>query len=461
VASTTLAQPNTAPEAAAEPGPAVISVRGVGKCYRLYARPQDRLKQALWLGRRRYFDEFWALRDVSFELRRGETVGIVGRNGSGKSTLLQIICGTLEPTTGQVASWGRVAALLELGAGFNPEFTGRENILLNAAILGLSREEVADRLEEIVAFADIGGHIDQPVKTYSSGMFLRLAFSVIAHIDADILIIDEALAVGDAFFTQKCMRFLRRFRERGTILFVSHDTGAVINLCDSAIWLDRGAVQRIGSAKEVCEAYLAALFEHQQGPHAVPRPAFQRAARKPLKDARQAYLNHTQYRNDLQLFSFDPHREHFGKGGAVITGAQLLDADGQPLSWVVGGEVVTLRVEGLAHQAIECPIVGFLVKDRLGQVLFSDNTCLSYTEFPVPLDAGDGLEACFTFQMPILPVGDYSIALSIAEGTQQEHVQHHWIHDAIVFKSHSSSVCTGLVGLPMLDIQLQRAAPDV
>jgi lipopolysaccharide transport system ATP-binding protein len=206
--------------------PVAISVRGVSKCYQIYAKPEHRLKQAVWprlqrlLGRKgeRYYREFWALRDVSFELRKGETLGVIGKNGSGKSTLLQIICGTLTPTGGEIRVAGRVAALLELGSGFNPDFTGRENIYMNGAVLGLTREQIDARFDDIVAFADIGDFIGQPVKTYSSGMYVRLAFAVIAHADADILVIDEALSVGDVFFSQKCMRFLRTFQENGTVI---------------------------------------------------------------------------------------------------------------------------------------------------------------------------------------------------------------------------------------------------
>jgi lipopolysaccharide transport system ATP-binding protein len=441
-----------------------LAVDHVSKCYRLYHRPQDRLKQALSFGRRRYFDEFWALRDVRFDVRRGETVGIIGRNGSGKSTLLQIICGTLQPTIGSVTRYGRVAALLELGAGFNPEFSGRENIFINAAIMGLSHEEVTARLPQILAFAEIGEHIDQPVKTYSSGMFVRLAFSVIAHIAADILIIDEALSVGDAFFNQKCMRFLRRFREQGTILFVSHDTSAVMNLCDWVVWLDKGQVRARGAGKEVCEAYLAALYERQQGPHAssaATPTSTTRPVKAALVDQRLKYINASPYRNDLEVFPLNLHAGAFGKGGATIIGAQLLDEHGAPLSWIVGGETVTLQIDVEAHEPIDQPIVGFIVKDRLGQHLFSDNTCLSHTTRPVPVAPGDRLQARFTFQMPILPVGDYSIALSAASGSQKEHVQHQWIHDALVFRSNSSSICTGLVGIPMLDIEMRRIAAHV
>jgi len=209
-----------------------IRATDLSKVYQIYGSPKDRLKQAVMsrvrrlMGRpqKQYFREFTALKRASFEIRKGETVGIIGRNGSGKSTLLQIVCGTLYPSDGQVEVNGRVAALLELGSGFNPEFTGRENVYMNGAILGLTEAQIDAKYAAIVAFADIGNFIDQPVKTYSSGMMVRLAFAVIAHVDADILVVDEALSVGDAFFVQKCMRFLRNFMKTGTILFVSHDT---------------------------------------------------------------------------------------------------------------------------------------------------------------------------------------------------------------------------------------------
>ena len=209
--------------------------------------------------------------DISFDVRTGETVGIIGRNGSGKSTLLQILCGTLVPTAGAVSTRGRIAAMLELGAGFDPEFTGRENVLLNAELLGLTPRQIESRYASICEFADIGDFIEHPVKTYSSGMQVRLAFAVMAHVDADILVIDEALAVGDALFTQKCMRFLRAFKQRGTLLFVTHDTTAVLSLCDRTIWLDRGRIQMDGTSKEVCEAYLQFLFESVQGRTDAPR----------------------------------------------------------------------------------------------------------------------------------------------------------------------------------------------
>ena len=442
-----------------------IKVEHLSKCYQIYSQPHDRLKQSIYprlqrlLGQpvQQYYQQFWALRDVSFEIKKGETVGIIGRNGSGKSTLLQMICGTLNPTQGSIQTNGRIAALLELGSGFNPEFTGRENVYLNAAVLGLTRAETEARFDDILAFADIGDFIEQPVKTYSSGMMVRLAFAVIAHVDADILVVDEALAVGDAFFTQKCMRFLREFMKSGTVLFVSHDTAAVKNFCSFAVWLDKGAVVREGAPKEVCELYLQAFYEAQQGDAARAGVAVQRRPQRQLaerQDQRRQFINGSNLRNDLQVFQFDAASAAFGQGGAQIVNVEFLDAHGSPLAWVVGGEEVTLRVVASAREPLQAPIIGFVVKDRLGQALFGDNTYLSYASEPLSCEDGDEIQADFRFAMPILPVGDYSINAAIASGTQEQHVQHHWMHDAVLFKSESTSASTGLVGIPMLDIGL-------
>jgi len=441
-----------------------IRVQNITKAYQIYDKPQDRLKQSLWRGRKQFYREFKALDDVSFEVKKGETVGIIGRNGSGKSTLLQIICGTLAPTSGTVEVNGRVAALLELGAGFNPEFSGKENVYMNAMILGLSKEEIDAKYDDIVAFSDIGDFINQPVKTYSSGMYVRLAFSVIAHVDADILVIDEALAVGDVFFTQKCMRFLRKFMKTGTVLFVSHDTSAVINLCPLAVWLQNGRTQLVADAKTVCEKYLENLYADQQEvrpetqekqadkPSLLPNDDKKRLERV---DGRLEFLNQTQYRNDVQIFEFDPDADCFGDGSAIITGVQLLNEESKPMNWVVGGEWVRLQVEAKAHKYLNSVVVGFFVKDRLGQNLFGDNTCITYFDDPIVVASGQAFNGCFDFYMPILPVGAYSVTVAIANGIQNDHAQCCWMHDALVFESHSSSVPNGLIGIPMKKIQIK------
>jgi lipopolysaccharide transport system ATP-binding protein len=433
-----------------------VKIENLTKVYRLYDDPVDRLKESLHPLRKVYHRDFFALNDVSFEIVKGETVGIIGRNGAGKSTLLKILTGVLTPTHGQVLTSGKVLALLELGAGFNPELTGVENVYFNGALLGASRKEMDEKLDAILDFADIGEFIHQPVKTYSSGMYVRLAFAVIANMDADVIIVDEALSVGDAFFVQKCMRFLRKFIEHGTLVFVSHDTGAVLNLCDRAVWLHDGTVHKDGHPKDVTEAYLADLYEAQQGASAVAvaKQGLAPETSAEPRDMRLDFVNATSLRNDIELFEFKDDGLSFGKRGASIESITLLDNAGAPLSWVVGGEEVSLTFQCRVKEHLQNPILGFIVKDRLGQSVFADNTFLVYADRPVPVAAGQALEAQFSFRMPVMPVGDYSISVAVAEGTQQEHIQHQWINDALIFKVHSSSVCLGLMGVPMKEIEL-------
>ncbi len=437
-----------------------VEVASLGKMYRMYDCPADRLRQMLW-GRHLkngYGKEFWALKDISFSIRKGECLGIIGRNGSGKSSLLQLICGTLSPSTGAVHTSGRIAALLELGSGFNPEFTGRQNVYLNGSILGLRTDEIAEKFTSIVDFADIGQFLDQPVKTYSSGMVVRLAFAVAMHVDPDILIIDEALSVGDVFFVQKCMRALRKLMETKTVLFVSHDTAAVVNFCNRAILLEGGRLKMLDSPKAVAQQYLQDLHAERTGTTAAtssaPKPKA-KAISGDYRDARADMINGSALRNDLEVFRFRPDSNHFGKGLMTIDAVHLVDEDGTPLSWTVGGELVRLRVRCRTLEAITRPIVGFQLKDRLGQYLFGDNTYLSHRDAPRPMSAAAAFEACFEFRMPILPAGDFCFAIAAADGTQEHHTQHHWLHDALTIKSHVSSNVFGLVGIPMKSITLE------
>lgn len=464
-----------------------ISVDSLGKKYDIYAKPADRLKQMILprLGRvvgkhdLSYHDEFWALRDVSFSIKRGETVGIIGRNGSGKSTLLQMICGTLHPSEGSIRTHGRIAALLELGAGFNPEFTGEENVYLSGLLYGISETELRKRFDSILAFADIGDFIRQPVKTYSSGMYVRLAFAIAAHVDADTLVIDEALSVGDVRFTQKCMRFMRDFQTRGTLLFVSHDTAAVTNLCDRAIWLDQGRMIVDGATRGVVEQYLAeqhaadraavgeavvkrtgaANTATKNAPARPPMTTSQSNASTDAADVRTELLRAGGERNKVDVFEFDPGLvgTEFGAGFATITNVQILDGTGQSCHLVMGGEVVSLQIEATVAAELDAPIFGFYVKDRLGQRLFGDNSYLTYHERPVKADAGVRLYATFKFRMPILPSGDYSIDVALASGSQNDHTHQHWIHDALTFKASESTMRHGLVGIPMHAIEIQQA----
>ena len=441
-----------------------LDIDGLGKCFHIYDKPGDRLRQFIYprLSRlvgqpaKSYHRDFWALQHLDLQVKKGETIGIIGRNGSGKSTLLQMVCGTLEPTRGEVRVQGRIAALLELGAGFNPEFSGRDNVYMNAALLGLTDEQIAERFASIEAFADIGEFINQPVKTYSSGMYVRLAFAVIAHVDADILVVDEALAVGDAVFTQKCMRFLRSFMERGTLLFVSHDTASIKSLCDRVVWINKGQVMQVGATKEVCDSYMQFCYEAEQGSGPVDAPAAPQveAVQQEFHDQRRDFFRSEPLRNDIEVFRFNPDAPSFGLGGARITDVWLMDAERRPLNWVVGGEPVTLRVHAQCLQALQSPIVGFVIKDRTGQAVFGDNSYLSYLGAPVACASGQWLQAEFSFDMPRMPVGHYAIDIALADGSQHDHVQHHWIQDALHFKSESTNVATGLLGIPMRRIAL-------
>jgi len=433
----------------------LISGHHLSKVYRLYDRPADRLKQILLprvsvLGRllglpdpSTLHREFSALQDISLEVRRGETLGIIGENGSGKSTLLQIICGTLNPTTGERFLKGRVAALLELGAGFNPEFTGRENIYLNAALYGLSRSDVDARLQRIIDFAEIGFHIDQPVRTYSSGMFVRLAFSVVANIDADVLVIDEALAVGDARFQQKCMRFLRKFQERGAILFVSHDTGAMMSFCSRVIWLKNGALMAEGDPRTVCEDYLGYLYQKtNDSPYqAAVTPTTES---EPMED---------QPATSVEGATFNVDSGSFGDGRAEIVWAEIRK-DGAVVHTLSGGETIDLIVSFRAQLKLEGVIVGFIVKDRLGQYIFGDNTFATTKDNPRAMEAQQNGRASFRFTLPSLSTGDYAVTIAVASGTLEDHVQHHWMHDGLVFKVHNSRATGVLLGIPMENIEL-------
>jgi len=435
-----------------------ISVKNLTKKYRIFGHPGDRIKQAFTFGQVRFHREFTALQDVSFEIKKGETVGIIGRNGSGKSTLLQLICGILKPTSGTVKVNGRVFALLELGAGFNPEFTGRENVYFQGAVIGLTKEEMDERFEGIVSFADIGEFIEQPVRTYSSGMFVRLAFAVMAHVDAEILVIDEALSVGDAFFTQKCLRFLRNFQKTGTVLFVSHDTAAIVNLCQRVLWIDGGESQMLDSAKKVCEAYLTSAYSKKLSVmDETATPQYLASPEKSTRDMRLDFINQSNLRNDIEVFSFSDEYNGFGTGGAKIVRVRFLDSDHQALSWIVGGEPVCLMVEAIATTAIQKAIVGFFVKDRLGQILFGDNTHLSHISNPISVDVGERIVASFEFYMPILRKGIYMVDIAIADEIQGGNKQLEWRLDAISLNSHSTSISTGLVGIPYRKIRLWKA----
>jgi lipopolysaccharide transport system ATP-binding protein len=455
-------------------GDTVIQCTNLGKCYQIYDNPKARLKQALWRGSRQYFREFWALRHVDFEVQHGDSLGIIGRNGSGKSTLLQLICGTLTPTEGSIKSKGRIAALLELGSGFNPEFTGIENVYLNASMLGLSKEETDARLEDILAFADINDFAYQPVKTYSSGMAVRLAFAVIAHVDADILVVDEALSVGDAFFNQKCMRFINRFTQDKCLLFVSHDAGAITTFCGKALMLKHGRTEIFGTSKTVIDLYIKEIYSASQDVEASRDGDLGQPSSKEHPSESQSidYSDWIDYRvqdinasstpNLITVTQFKESlltAESFGNGKAAIQNVQLIESASQkPIHTGLGGERVTLRVEALALSRIYNPIIGFLLKNDKGLTLLGDNSLNQRTEIidlnQITIEKGVQYFGEFEFTLPLLPKGKYSFTISLAEGSQEEHQQLQWMNDALFLDSINCSVAAGLAGVPMHSIIL-------
>jgi lipopolysaccharide transport system ATP-binding protein len=429
----------------------VIYVDQASKHFKIYAQPFDRIKQLLLGWRQCYYQEYVALKSINLTIQSGESVALIGRNGSGKSTLLQLICQILQPTAGRIVLQGRIAALLELGSGFNPEFTGRENIFLNAAIYGLSRSQIKSRIGQILDFADIGEFIDQPIKTYSSGMQLRLAFAVIAHVDADILIVDEALAVGDAVFTQKCMRFIREFSQNKTLLFVSHDPALVQNLCTRAVWLEGGTVKEDGNARDVCRLYLLSNLQKIYG---------NKAALRELEGKQQ-------HSSDLEL-----QISTIGEGASLvknnilkssgwttdmarIVDVQVLNQAGEDVHMLEGGEEVCLNITAHARTPLEQPILGFMVRDRLGQDLFGENTlAITDTQPAQEAKAGDFITASFGFRMPMLPNGEYAVTVSIADGTIDNNIQHEYLHEAMILVVDSDKVRWGLVGIEFREVTL-------
>jgi len=430
-----------------------ILVSDVGKCYQIYSKPTDRLKQALWRGRRRYYREFWALRNVSLEIRAGETVAIIGRNGSGKSTLLQMICGTLAPTEGSVRTSGTIAALLELGSGFNPEFTGIENVFLNASLLGLTQEQIRTRLDDIQAFADIGDFVHQPVKTYSSGMLVRLAFAVIAHVDPSVLIVDEALSVGDAVFGQRCMRFIRRFTEQGTLLFVSHDLNAVSSFCERAIWIESGHVRMDTATAPILTAYTRSCLEATNAEVERSNDTINAKAgggrakddsgvngstvnapisRTVVIEWDSSATEGSGQAEDLQaeMADWDSERD-YGDGKATITRVVMRDKDGAATTTPPCGEAVRLELSARCHAVIEGFLAGFVVRDRTGQIVFGENTIGTNR---LRAEGEQNVSVFFEFIMPFLRPGSYSLSAAVSNGDAMGFQVLHYKPDTLILE---------------------------
>jgi len=413
----------------------VINVQHLSKSYRIYDRPWDKLREVAGLRPGKLHREFWALDDISFELESGHTLGVIGPNGSGKSTLLQILAGIMSQTRGDCFVTGKVSALLELGSGFNPEFTGRENVFMNGAILGLDSRQMEKRIDAIAAFAEIGDFMDQPVKTYSSGMFMRLAFAVAVHVDPDILLVDEALSVGDLIFQHRCMHRMNHLRGVGkTIVLVTHDLEAVIKFCDCALLLDGGRLLDQGKPELVVQKYRALMFERERayggydGPGGIPEST--ELIRSP---------------SEMPVARSIPNIDHrFGNGEADLLGVALLDGAGNAIAEAFGGQKVVIRVSAQFRQDTDQPILGYTLRDRLGVQMSGCNTSYAGQRLP-RAQQGQIITSDFSLTLPYLAPGSYSISPAVAKGSIARHDMCDWIDNALVFTLRSQSLIYGMM----------------
>ena len=398
-----------------------IKVENVTKIYRLYDKPIDRLKESISLTHKSYHRPFYALQNISFQVEKGETVGIIGTNGSGKSTILKIITGVLKPSEGTVEVNGRISALLELGAGFDMDYTGIENIYMNGSVLGFSKEEMDRKLQEILDFADIGDFVYQPVKTYSSGMLVRLAFALAINVEPEILIIDEALAVGDAFFQAKCFHKLEKIKKSGTtILFVSHDIVSVKKLCSRAVWIERGVMQEVVEAKEVCEKYLSMQIRKQNEELA-----------QLIEDMSLSNTTTEMKTGNKHIFKAIREDEAVEKSGTLegeILSFYIRNMDGEDVSVL---EIEKEYVFGMLtkfHKKLNNVLFGFEMENLRGVKLFSVNNFLT-DQVLENVENGDLIEASFRLKLPRICKGEYLISPSLAEGEQNNHVVLERLHN--------------------------------
>jgi len=417
------------------PREAVVRARGLSKCYHVYKRPQDRLKQFFARAGRRHYTEFWALQDLDLDIYRGETLGILGRNGAGKSTLLELVAGTLAPSRGEVTVDGRVTALLELGSGFHDDFTGRENVYVAGAILELSREEMDRRIDRIAAFADIGEFLDRPVKTYSKGMFARLSFSVYANLDPDIFIVDEALAVGDAKFRHKCMHRFRQMQEQGvSIVYVSHDAASMKHICDRVAWIDAGRLRAVGAPDDVVDAYLTDLFHGEQ------------LAKKASATAGQAQPSAEQ----PPARTLPKSDERIGTGRCTFTAARFLDEGGAETELVIPGRDYIVEVTIENHDLdpdSERFSTGFWISNTRGLTVAAINTIM--LEGPLqPPPVGDTTLVRFTMRAPLLASDGYAVTLNVSSPSADgEPILCERLVNALHFRVAGEQNVTGVIGL--------------
>lgn len=400
-----------------------ISVQGVSKIYKLYDKPIDRLKEAVSLTHKSYHRDFFALSDISFDVKKGETVGIIGTNGSGKSTILKIITGVLSPTTGTAEVSGNISALLELGAGFNSEYTGLENIYMNGTMMGFSREEMQRRMDDILRFADIGDFVNQPVKTYSSGMFVRLAFALAINVDPEILIVDEALSVGDVFFQAKCYRRMEEMMKNGTtILMVSHDMGSIIKYCDKVVLLNRGHFVAQGEAGKMVDLYKKILANQtdelaealiEQKKEALGLPVGEVHTDKSIKER----------------MNLNPEVQEYGDGRASFEDFGTLDARGNVTNLLLKGEMFTIRERIRFHAPIEMPIFTYTLRDKKGTDITGTNTMFEGADIK-PVKDGDVYTVSFRQKMN-LQGGEYLLSMSCTGYENGEHVVYHRLYNVL------------------------------
>jgi len=418
-----------------------IRVQNITKAYQIYDKPQDRLKQSLWRGRKQFYREFKALDDVSFEVKKGETVGIIGRNGSGKSTLLQIICGTLAPTSGTVEVNGRVAALLELGAGFNPEFSGKDNVYMNATILGLSKEEIDAKYDEIVVFADIGDFIDQPVKTYSSGMMVRLAFAVAINVDPLILIVDEALSVGDELFQRKCFSRIEAIKNNGaTILFVSHSGGTIVELCDHAVLLDAGEKLMIGEPKQVIAQYQKLIYAPDDQRMIIRHKIGAMVNQKQnISTSETDLAAPNSYNTDSGIEEqFDPtlipqSTVVYESLGATIDSPEILTLTGEKVNYIKRGKTYRYTYKVKFHRSVTNVQFGMLIKTTSGLELGGSTTAPAIEQCIPYIEKDTVYIVDFRFDCNLNP-GTYFLNAGVMGNIQNEHIYLHRVIDLWIFK---------------------------
>lgn len=427
----------------------IIEVKNITKKYNLYEKPQDRFKEVVGFGHRSLHSDFYALNHITFDVKRGETVGIIGTNGAGKSTLLKIITGVLKPTQGEIEVKGKVSALLELGAGFNQEYTGMENIFLNGRMMGFSKEEMLARVDNIIEFADIGEFIHQPVKMYSSGMFARLAFAVAINVEPDILIVDEALSVGDVFFQNKCFKKFEDLRSKGvTILFVSHDIASVRQMCSRVLWLDNGQEKIFDASEKVCDMYMDEK-----------RMAMNEIA-SVNKVTEYPHIEMQQTDQKVRYPKLQNRVDRFGSQKIKIISAFIRDQEEKMVSTIYVDQEYTTHVVFQLYEDMDQLICGFSFENNKGLPLYDINNFINQQEH-IRGKKGDIIEVVYSFKLPRIMKGLYLVCTAIAQGTQENHVMLTWLHSVMQIEVVNQGFNSSYIEIPSEIRTYQHEENDV